>query len=258
MDSASKWYLKPFNFELALTLKSYEINFLDDSTDVVSSDSETPTVNLPTPARSSNVSTAEKTVDEGIMDSRAEMNGLPVLDRLVYVHNRLAEQAKAGLNLSEGFRLGLKHRRAELEKLIKKTHVVFSELDSLEHLLRATKSKVDDIRLELVQELLNHDSFYAQTKKRDGHLDFCLRLTDVNAVDMLENWETLNTRIRTLELENSSLRQQAYLNVSFALFFEYFVSFNISLFRYFYRILYSLRKVITFENELRFHRRFQG
>jgi len=76
MDSASKWYLKPFNFELALTLKSYEINFLDDSTDAVSSESETPTTNLPAPLRSSSSSTAEKTVDEGIMDSREEMNGL--------------------------------------------------------------------------------------------------------------------------------------------------------------------------------------
>ena len=149
------------------------------------------------------------------------------MERLVYVHNRLGEQAKAGLNLSEGFRLGLKHRRAELEKLIKKSQAVFSELDSLEHLIRGMKSKVDDIRLQLVQELLNHDTFYTQTKKRDGHLDFCLRLTDVNAVDMLENWEMLNNRIRTLEIENSTLRQQAYLNVSFIPFHFSNISFRL-------------------------------
>lgn len=141
-----------------------------------------------------------------------------VIERIGYVQSKIGEQASSALALSEGFRLGMKHRRAELEKMIKRSQAAFSELDTIEHYVRATKARIDEIRLQLVQELKNHDAFYLQTKKRDGHMDYSMKLMDVTAVDMVDTWEALNQQIKKLELENSKLRQQLYVNVSLICF----------------------------------------
>ena len=161
--------------------------------------------------------------------NRLNIRFAAAIERIAYTQNRVGQQAASALALSEAFRLGLKQRRTEIERLIKRTQVVYSELDSIGSLLKETRTKVDDIRLSLVQELLTHDQFYQTTKRRDGHLDFCAKLMDISAVDCTETFEVLNEKIRTLELENSRLRQQAYLNVSFILFYSsniLFIVFN--------------------------------
>lgn len=56
----------------------------------------------------------------------------------------------------------MKHRRAELEKLTKETQSLYGKLDTIEHYVKATKAKTNEICITLAQELKSYDETYGR------------------------------------------------------------------------------------------------
>ena len=143
-------------------------------------------------------------------------NSLAVIERLGFVQNKIVQHTKAGLMLSEDCRLKMKTHRDSVNGILTRSKRLYDELNTVQYYLNSAIKKTTEFKDDLEAHLRLHDETYNLIKRRDGHLDFVLKMMDVAAFDLRDSWDGVVEKIKGLEAENRNLRERNYQLVSFS------------------------------------------